>query len=178
MGDVQLRYEGGASLMFQDGSGRRSVTRGQSFSVDDATAKALLESDPNVVAAGDPAPTPAPTVGAPFPSPDEIGEMKVEDLRTLADEAGVSKAGGKEVLSDRLSAYSAGRAYLGGAAAYQATATPATATPHPTSSEAELVAPPPTGGTLAAPGPTEPASGLTGAITLGDVPDGGKVSKG
>lgn len=165
MGSHTLRYDGGESLTFRDGSGaRRRVARGETFRVDEKTARILLDTDPSVT-----------DTSSPVTATEDVSGLTVSDLKERLEAAGLETKGSRPELAERYAAYQATSA-----ASTAETIGSSPASPDPSSSEAELVAPPPEGGSQPGAGPTEmagpPTASATGAVTLGDIPPGGTVS--
>jgi hypothetical protein len=192
----QLRYDGGASLTYRDGLGRRQTARhGIPFTVDEETAVALLETDPAVVELdkeGDVVADDTAEAEAAALEQQRYAGLNSKQLKAEAKSRKLSTVGTNEALVTRLLADDREKAAAASAAA-----------PHPSSSEAETgVAPPPSGmeiredsegtdatgktvggpesgqvGTAADRGTTS-ASAPSGAVTLGDLPASAKVPPG
>lgn len=182
-GEQALRYEGGRSLTFRDSAGgRRTVQRGHPFTVDAATARILLE-DPQVTAADAPTvprETPHPVVSVSSGRPPEVDQTPPQiDIVTankpaLLEYAGllglhlVSRAS-KDDVRAAIEAELKRRSELNAPLVDEA----ATAQLSDTGDQ---------GGSTSADDPDASATGeadtppvSTGAVTLGDLPDGAKV---
>lgn len=157
MSTTTLRYEGGASLSFRDGSGsKRKVLRGEVFEVDADTAEILL-TDPAVSRADDvprgstEAPAPATTTSPAAPAGPSYAELQARGKELGLKVSGVKRA-------DLEAAIAAEEARLAEeAAAAQASS----------SGEGD--------GSGESPGD---GSSPTGAVTLGDLTPGGRMGQG
>jgi hypothetical protein len=167
--DVTLRYDGAADLVFHDATGRRKVTRGQTFTTDARTAALLVATDPAV--------TQVPEAADPAAdeTDDDLSRLKVPQLRELLANRGLETSGTKAELLARLDA------------AQEPTSTAQeAASEEPTGTAAEAASDEPGAATEGAPDgqpasetpPGDPPAAAGGAISVGDLLAGGKVQGG